>query len=387
MSSTAKLFSFYLRVSALLLWWILLSTAQSTHPLSGPPRINSLFHSWLPVSDAVADMLASLVMKGLGLSLLGVLLVYVCKQWRSTRSFPLLVAGTVVLVISSQWIHYGNFPIPQQVFLGVCSAIVGVLLGFVLLRNRWALWALLLFLAVLYFWGTSTGISNQLNELTQQRITYLLDQADEIPDGDAGWAMLMTEAFQYTEEDPEAQELIRHHQAAILALSVILGEEKVAKVARRDTNPAYVSQSKALRKRITLYGRHDLSQHYWVSAGLAVLSSEKKSITVGISKEMMDADGGSGFSFVDLTVDRAGTLLTASATHSPSAAQTFQQLIQQGVQIADFCPNPLDLPEGIQQAQFKSEYGGLGGKKTSALANEINNRLAACSGLQYKYNK
>ena len=45
----------------------------------------------------------------------------------------------------------------------------------------------------------------------------------------------------------------------------------------------------ALRKRVTLRGRRDLSAHFWVSAALAVLSDQRRSMTVGIAKEMMDA--------------------------------------------------------------------------------------------------
>ena len=81
----------------------------------------------------------------------------------------------------------------------------------------------------------------------------------------------------------------------------------------------------AIRNRITLRGRNDLARHFWVSAALSVLSDESRSMTVGITKEMMDATpGGSGFSFVDLTADRAGTLFAVAATSNAESARNLQ---------------------------------------------------------------
>ena len=115
-------------------------------------------------------------------------------------------------------------------------------------------------------------------------------------------------------------------------------------------------EAQALRKRVTLKGRHDLSQHFWVSAALAVLSNEKHSMTVGITKELMDATpGGSGFSFVDLTADRAGILFTVASTRNAESARVMQLRIQNGVRITDFCPDVRSLPEGISRDDFQQE--------------------------------
>ena len=95
-------------------------------------------------------------------------------------------------------------------------------------------------------------------------------------------------------------------------------------------------------------GRNDLSRHFWVSAALVILFDENRSMTVRIGKEMMDAtEGGSGFSFVDLTADRAGTLLAVAATKNGANARNMQTKIGQGVVIADFFPGIEDLPEGL----------------------------------------
>ena len=105
-------------------------------------------------------------------------------------------------------------------------------------------------------------------------------------------------------------------------------------------------------------------------------------MTVGISKELMDATpGGTGFSFVDLTADRAGALFADAATRNAESAQAMQSRIRNGVEVADICPDVRDLPEGLSRDEFHAEYGGLGGPGTRRVVEEIRRRLATCAGL------
>src|SRR5262249_40587622 len=54
----------------------------------------------------------------------------------------------------------------------------------------------------------------------------------------------------------------------------------------------------------TMHGRHDLAQHFWVSAALTALWGAKQAEAAGVLKEWLDsAEGGSGFSFADLAAD------------------------------------------------------------------------------------
>ena len=104
-------------------------------------------------------------------------------------------------------------------------------------------------------------------------------------------------------------------------------------------------------------------------------------MAVGVAKEMMDSAGGSGFSFVDLTADRAGTLFCIAATRDEASARAMQRMIRNGTALEDYIPNTLDLPEGITSVDFKNEYGGLGGARTDELVKEIIRRLADCRAL------
>ena len=129
-------------------------------------------------------------------------------------------------------------------------------------------------------------------------------------------------------------------------------------------------------------GRNDLARHFWVSAALTILADESRSMTVGITKELMDATpGGSGFSFVDLTADRAGTLFAVAATKDAKSAREMQLKIRRGVSIPDFFPEIEGLPEGISSDVFQTEYGGLGGVETNRVVDEVRRRLAKCRGL------
>ena len=108
-------------------------------------------------------------------------------------------------------------------------------------------------------------------------------------------------------------------------------------------------------------------------------------MTVGLSKELMDAGpGGSGFSFVDLTADRAGVLFALRATSSFDSAIAVQRRLAHGrnVDVAEFMPPIEGLPEGMTDQEFQVVYGGLGGQRTGEVVQEIRQRLRKCQLLQ-----
>jgi hypothetical protein len=122
-----------------------------------------------------------------------------------------------------------------------------------------------------------------------------------------------------------------------------------------------------------------LPKHFWVSAALTVLSDQERSITVGITKELMDAKpGGSGFSFVDLMADQAGNRFAIAATKDDDSARLMQLLLRREITTSDFLPPIEGIPEGMTEAEFQSDYGGLRGKKTTEVVKEIQRRLEKC---------
>jgi len=258
------------------------------------------------------------------------------------------------------------------------------MVGMILRRSLVALVLLIVFLTALFVWGTSTGISDELDRSARAVGLHILERAEDIPGGDEGFIELVRIAFEFSAQNSKGSS-IESNKAAILALGVILGEEQIASVAGREIDGGRRPEIDKLHSRITVRGRNDLTRHFWVSAALAILSDQSRSMDVGIAKELMDATpGGSGFSFVDLTADRAGALFAGAATKNPQSADDFQAKIKQGFAIPDFFPEIDGLPQGIDGDDFRNEYGGLGGTETRKIVAEIQSRLAKCSLLKFE---
>ena len=366
----------------LLFWCVALIFVPDPRPLGAPEWSVDLIRSLLGLSEPGARAVATIALRGMGLGLIGILVALLLSSVRMLWAGPAVLITAPLLGLATQWINYGYFPILPQIQLGVASTMLGALAGLSLRRSRTALIALIIFAAALFAWGGATGITDELDIAARATGLHVLEHADEIPAGDEGFEKLLDLAFTFAENNSHRSDAVLPNQAAILALGVILGEQRVAEVAGRSIDLGRLDEFAALRNRVTLRGRNDLARHFWVSAALAILSDESRSMTVGIGKEMMDATpGGSGFSFVDLTADRAGTLFAGAATRNTDSAHAMQARIRLGANSHDFCPEIESLPEGISRDTFHDEYGGLGGAKTGEIVKEIQRRLAACRGL------
>ena len=369
----------------LIIWFLVLCFVPDPRPLGAPEWAVDSMRSMIGLSEPEARAVATIVLRALGVGLIGVLLSLTLSQIRLPIAVPAVVLGAALLAIVSLWINYGYFPIYMQIQVALVSVFMGSLVGLALRRSTVSLIVLIVFATGLFFWGTSTGISDDLYEAARATGQHVLDNAGDIPNGDDGFAELLRMAFEFAEDNSHRTGAIEPNKAAILALGVILGEERVAEVAGRPIDIGLRPEMKALYRRISVRGRRDLSRHFWVSAALAILSNETNSMSVGITKELMDATpGGSGFSFVDLTADRAGTLFSVAATRNVNAARYLQLKIREGVGISDFFPEIDGLPEGISRDDFQLKYGGLGGTETNRIVGEIDGRLARCSLLEYE---
>lgn len=373
----------WISLSLVLGWFLVLCMAPDPRPFGAPIWAVGLARSVTGVSEPTARALATIVLRGAGIALLGVLFVlsFGSSRWRHFSPLALVLAP--LLAVTTQWINYGYFPIRPQLLLGATSAILGALAGLALRRSRLAFTGLAILTVGLFAWGTATGIPDDLDAAARTTGRHLLQIVEEVPAGDAGFAMLLEAAFAFAEDNSHGTDPVLPNRAAILALGVILGDERIAAVAKRHVDTNRLAAAATLRKRVRLYGRGDLPRHFWVSAALTILSDKKRSITVGLAKEMMDAaPGGSGFSFVDLTANQAGNLFAAAATRDAESARAMQSRILGGVRIGDYCPDARDLPEKLGRDQFQKEFGGLGGDGTQKVVEEIRRRLASCAALR-----
>ncbi|MBX3463946.1 MAG: hypothetical protein KF830_12310 [Planctomycetes bacterium] len=368
---------------ACIVWFLVLCLLPDPRPLAAPEWVVSLVRAATGIGEPAARAVATIGLRLAGTALLGALamLAFGGRGW-NRRALAVLVLAPAAAVAAS-WVNYGYFPIAVQVRANVLGAAFGALLG-MLLRRQWLAGAVAILGALgLLGWGTSTRIGDDLDVAARAVGRHVLAAAEEVPDGDAGLAFLLQRAFACASDNSHGGDPVQANRAAILALAVILGEERIARVAGRAIDVAQVPRAEALRARVTLQGRKDWPRHFWVSAGLTLLAGADRSIGIGLTKELMDSTaGGTGFSFADLAADAAGNRFALVATRDAGSARALQARMLAGVRLADFCPDLQDLPEGISSAAFEAEYGGLGGEPTQRLVDEVRRRLAACPGLR-----
>jgi hypothetical protein len=128
----------------------------------------------------------------------------------------------------------------------------------------------------------------------------------------------------------------------------------------------------------TVHNRHDLAQHFAVSAALAAYSGSAAAETAGILKEILDSHGDSGFSFADLAADLAGIALAERLTKNPDALAALEKRFDP----ADFVPAPRGLTEGLSSAEFEKRYGSVSDKRFRTALAELKKRVKEMPGLR-----
>lgn len=366
----------------LVAWFLVLCLVPDPRPLGVPDAVVSIAGKVTGVSEVSARAASAFALRAVGIALLG-FLVALCWSRRPLRQSAIIsLLSAPPLAILAMWFNYGYFPISFQIQFAIVFAVVGVSVGLSLRKNLTARIALVVIVGGLFLWGVPHGISDSLDRSARITGVHVLANVEEIPAGDDGFTECLELAFRFAQENSEATDPVNANEAAILALGVILGDERVATVARRSLDKTHRDAIRPLRRKVKLRGRSDLPQHFWVSAALTVLSDGNRSTAVGVMKELMDSNpGGSGFSFVDLLADRAGVLFAEAATRDAESALTVQSVICEGLIASDFCPPIEDLPEGIPRDDFQAVYGGLGGQETNRIVQEMKQRLQECRGL------
>jgi hypothetical protein len=175
---------------------------------------------------------------------------------------------------------------------------------------------------------------------------------------------------------------VQNNRAAILALGIALGHERLARFVGLEARGELVRAASELRKGTTLDGREDWPRHYTLSAALAVLENPLASDASGLLKEELDAlTHGSGFSFGDLAADRAGIRFAVASTCSEADAIAMQARLQSGFVVDDFFPRASDFPENLTVEQFRQDYGGVGSQRYRQKVRDIEGRLELCPAL------
>ena len=128
---------------------------------------------------------------------------------------------------------------------------------------------------------------------------------------------------------------------------------------------------------LVLAERHDLARHFVISAALKLLTDKGISNGVGQLKEILDSgSGGSGFSFVDISADRAGIFFASLATESTqSAEKVFTYVLQKELSDDDFFPINPKFDEGLSETDFKRKYKSTQSAAYQKLVHEIDHAI------------
>lgn len=226
---------------------------------------------------------------------------------------------------------------------------------------------------------THLGEDRDVASATAAYYRHLLASVDPEARGDARFVAFLRTAFALADERSQDGDPVLENRAAILALGILLGHERLESVVGSVSTPQLRASARRTVGQVTVRDRQDWVKHFLVSAALAVLSNEVVSDSAGLFKEEFDAGkGGSGFSFGDLLADRAGTQFGLAAIRDPQTALRIQESLRNGFQIEAIFPPAADLPEGIPDVRLQREYGGVGGTRFREVTREIGRRVASC---------
>lgn len=185
------------------------------------------------------------------------------------------------------------------------------------------------------------------------------------------FAKLLTSMLRFAKDRSSGADAAAENRAAFVVLGSYLvdkGLDILVPDARNWPRPVGVT--------VTFAGRDDFPKHYAISAAMAASAGTSFADAVGVYKELKDSQGGSGFSFNDMAADRAGTRL-GEVGITPQGAARLQALAAQGFKETDVFPDVSDLPEFLQEADFKAQFGGVGQPEYQKMMDKIEARVAA----------
>ncbi len=128
----------------------------------------------------------------------------------------------------------------------------------------------------------------------------------------------------------------------------------------------------------TIRGRRDLAQHFALSAYLTVAVGPAAAEQVGISKEILDSNRESGFSFADYAADKAGIAFAQAVLDRSLPLKR----IAVSFRVDDFMPGIADLPEGLSRQEFVADYGHPGDERFAVIKDKLEAAIRNLPGYQ-----
>ncbi len=217
---------------------------------------------------------------------------------------------------------------------------------------------------------THTGDNSTLN-IYQQKL------ADIVAKHDPAWRLsladLLRPLFELAYQRSTLETAIDENRMAIATINEYVNKQETQKLLSTPDATATSGQQYAA----FLYKRIDLAQHFIGSAALTVSINKQVAQIAGEEKELSDAQGGSGFSFIDLAADKAGTRFGEMAISSPESARRMQKAMSGIKDYSDFMPDPRDLSEHMNADEFKQRFESVNSPIYQEVLKQIDARIEA----------
>ncbi len=216
---------------------------------------------------------------------------------------------------------------------------------------------------------THTGDNATLN-IYQQKLADIVAKHD--PEWRLSLAELLRPLFELAYQRSTLETAIDENRVVISTINDYVNKKETKKLLAMPESVSTGQQYAAF-----LYKRIDLAQHFIGSAALTASVNKQAAQIAGEEKELSDAHGGSGFSFIDLAADKAGTRFGEMATSSPENARKMQRAMSRIKDYSDFMPDPRDLPEHMNEADFKQRFESINSSVYQEISKQIDERISA----------
>ncbi|WP_232362871.1 hypothetical protein [Alteromonas mediterranea] len=193
-------------------------------------------------------------------------------------------------------------------------------------------------------------------------VAVYIDALNSIPHSETRLSVYIAQAFKTAKASPNALPPKKENEAALWAVAILVGSNQFADMIGLDNLPLNLRSTQ-------INGRFDHSLHYVYSMIIELTTNVSLSNKVGLYKELLDSEGGSGFSFDDLVADRAGTKLAHVATLDNKHAVHIQAWFASNEII--LLPK-LDFPNNqLQRNNFKKYFGGAKNSELDTIIEQI----------------
>lgn len=209
---------------------------------------------------------------------------------------------------------------------------------------------------------THSNTANPDSDIYRHKLTEIIQHHD--PKWRLSLAELLQPLFMLAQQRSTLETAIEENRKVIFTVNNYVNQSRTNTAPITPYYPAFV------------YKRVDLAQHFIAAAAITASVNSQVAEVIGEEKEMQDAISGSGFSFVDLTADRAGMRFGEMATVSPQHALKLQARMAGVKSYMDFMPDPRFLPESMDEATFKKRYGIINSPVFKKISSQIDKLIA-----------